>query len=314
MVDLSIIIPAYNVEKTIEQTLISIFNQSVSYEYEVICVLGPSEDKTKEIVNSFTKEHANLILVDCPFKNALKARLEGVKKAEGRYITFCDGDDKLKNGAINVIVNEMDESESDMLQCAFYFVKKNKTRITVLKKNKTIDQIGFYKYLLRDMTMRGFLWNKTFKSEVLKKSNVIVPSMNLYREDTYLLFSIGKNINKVTLIKEPLYYYNKVDESNFSGASKERVDSFIKVLGYEKWVIANNGNKKLKNFYNYLTIRRWAQLRIDLWLNKEAYDKKEYCQKKKEIRKWLKILRKKEMIIESMPWEQLIKPYLKEGN
>ena len=103
MYDVSIIIPAYNAEKTITLTLDSLFNQySPSQEVprlQVIVSDNGSTDETRAHVASFANKHISgtqnsLIIIDSSqMPNANYARNVGASHAESEYLLFCDADD-----------------------------------------------------------------------------------------------------------------------------------------------------------------------------------------------------------------------------
>ena len=96
----SVVIPVYNVEKYIRQTLDSVVNQTFK-EIEIIIVDNKSTDKTLEIINEYAKNDSRFTI----YKNSknLKqglARNFGVQMARGQYIFFIDGDDYMELNAI----------------------------------------------------------------------------------------------------------------------------------------------------------------------------------------------------------------------
>jgi hypothetical protein len=89
----SVIMPAYNAEKTIEMSLRSVMNQSYK-ELEIIVVDDGSTDRTAEIVSLLAKEDSRIRLIASP-QNAgcYSARNLGLQQCTGKYITFHDADD-----------------------------------------------------------------------------------------------------------------------------------------------------------------------------------------------------------------------------
>lgn len=87
----SVIIPVYNAEKYIGDTIHSILSQTVS-DWEMILVDDCSTDRSVEIIESYTNEKIRLIRMGNG-GSAAKARNAGVKAARGRYIAFLDADD-----------------------------------------------------------------------------------------------------------------------------------------------------------------------------------------------------------------------------
>lgn len=307
MVDLSIIVPAYNVGGRIARTLGSIFAQKTKYSYEVICIDGPSTDNTREVVESFASEHPNLRPINYEEKNLLGARRLGVLNAKGRYITFCDGDDCEASNAVETMVSTLDKTGADMINTGFYFVKKGGTRPTFFRKDEVYDRTGLYKALLRDTYVRSYLWCKAFKRELFDEGSFIVLDRNIYREDVLFNFLAARKVRRAVTVKAPTYYYDKTGESGFSPASKGRVMDFIRVLAFERYVIERLEDDELLHFFRHMRLRRYLQVRFDLLFNKKAFSKKEYGKAKRYIRSYLKLLTKKgKMPIEDEPWAEFI--------
>lgn len=93
--DLSVIIPAYNAEKTISACLDSIFLQNNADKYDVIVINDGSTDKTGRIVAQYQERHQNITLVNQQNAGVSTARNKGMDLATGRYITFVDADDQV---------------------------------------------------------------------------------------------------------------------------------------------------------------------------------------------------------------------------
>jgi len=93
--DLSIVIPAYNEEKRIKKTLDIIIDyfENKKLDFEIFIVNDGSKDKTKEIIEEYSKKYKQVILLDNG-KNRGKGYSvnHGVKKAQGQLILFSDAD------------------------------------------------------------------------------------------------------------------------------------------------------------------------------------------------------------------------------
>ncbi len=90
----SIIIPAYNEENRLPNTLEQVFRflESQSYSSEVIVVENGSADKTFEVAQSFTGQHKNLRVIHNEQRGKGGAVQRGVRDARGEYVFFCDAD------------------------------------------------------------------------------------------------------------------------------------------------------------------------------------------------------------------------------
>jgi glycosyltransferase involved in cell wall biosynthesis len=85
----SVIVPAFNCEKTISETLLSLINQDYE-EIEIVVVNDGSTDNTLNILKSFGNK---IRLFDQKNAGVSSARNAGLQKANGEYISFCDSDD-----------------------------------------------------------------------------------------------------------------------------------------------------------------------------------------------------------------------------
>lgn len=92
MPEVSIIIPIYNGEKTLEKCLFSIFNQTFK-NFEIIAVNDGSTDKSLKILKKYQNK---ITIINQPNQGAASARNAGAKIARAPFIIFCDADIKMK--------------------------------------------------------------------------------------------------------------------------------------------------------------------------------------------------------------------------
>lgn len=100
---ISIIIPAYNEEKTLAATLESLVKQKTEREFEVIVVNNASTDETKEVAEKFA-EKLNLKIIDEQIKGRGAARSAGCRAAKGDIFLSTDADAILPSNWIDAIV------------------------------------------------------------------------------------------------------------------------------------------------------------------------------------------------------------------
>lgn len=124
MKTLSIIIPAYNVEKYIGETLDSIVTWSdARKDVEVIVVDDGSPDNLSDIVIEYQKKHDNIILIRQENKAAGGARNTGIEHANGEYLWFVDADDWVVSDSLAMMLNVLKEEKPEALAiCASNFV------------------------------------------------------------------------------------------------------------------------------------------------------------------------------------------------
>ena len=121
---ISIIIPVYNAEKFIEGTVKSVISQTYK-DWELILVDDGSNDKSKEIIDSFKDERIKCVPNKSGRKGAAGARNYGVSIAEGRYIAFLDADDIWREGKLEKTFAFLQKKEAAFVFTAYDYGDKN---------------------------------------------------------------------------------------------------------------------------------------------------------------------------------------------
>ena len=114
--DVSIIIPVYNVEKYIEQCLETVINQKTKYSYEIICINDGSSDGTSKILEKYKD---NLKIINAINNGPGAARNLGIKNSIGKYLMFVDGDDYVAENFVEKMINTLEKEEADVAICNF---------------------------------------------------------------------------------------------------------------------------------------------------------------------------------------------------
>ena len=99
MVKISVIIPVYNVENYLEESLDSIINQTFT-DLEIICVNDGSTDNSPSILNNYANKDSRINIINQENKGLSAARNSGLDVATGDYIYFFDSDDILELTAL----------------------------------------------------------------------------------------------------------------------------------------------------------------------------------------------------------------------
>lgn len=115
-IKVSVILPVYNSEKYISNTLKSLITQTLK-EIEIICVNDGSNDNSIQILQEFEKKDERIKIIDKKNQGVWKARMDGIKKAEGEYITFMDSDDYVKENFLESLYKNITKNDSDIAIC-----------------------------------------------------------------------------------------------------------------------------------------------------------------------------------------------------
>lgn len=143
----SVIMPIYNAEKYLVDTLNSIFNQSYK-NIEIVLVDDYSKDKSAEIISEFRKEHPEIVYY-LQEKNmgAGAARNKALELAKGQYVAFLDSDDMWMPSKIQRQIDLMNEKNSPFSYTAIEMMDENSVTV---KSKRGIKETCDYKYLLHN--------------------------------------------------------------------------------------------------------------------------------------------------------------------
>ena len=113
-VELSVIIPAYNLEDSLADCLTSILKQDV--KMQIIVIDDKSTDSTKEIIGKFAEKHSEIVPLYQPENmRQSAARNAALNIAIGEYIHFCDGDDLVPEGAYRELLQVAQRENADLV-------------------------------------------------------------------------------------------------------------------------------------------------------------------------------------------------------
>ena len=113
----SIIVPAYNAESTIERAVSSCLAQTYS-NIEIVVVDNLSTDNTKIILQKFTKD-VRVKIINCDKPGVSYARNMGLVNCEGRYVCFLDADDELLVDSVSKRVAILKKQDTIFVSTAY---------------------------------------------------------------------------------------------------------------------------------------------------------------------------------------------------
>lgn len=118
----SVIMPAYNAERYIEESITSVLNQSHK-NIELIIVNDCSTDNTLKLVESIAQKYKRVVVINNPFNlGCAESRNRALAIAKGEYIAFCDSDDVWRENKIEKQLNHIKENDVDMVFTAYEMI------------------------------------------------------------------------------------------------------------------------------------------------------------------------------------------------
>lgn len=219
-VDISVIVPAYNVENYISQCLESIMCQTFT-DIEIIVIDDGSQDSTGSICDNYARRDGRIKVIHQGNAGVVNARKKGIELAKGRMIAFADGDDWLEADMLEKMRDAMLLNAVDIV--AIGYIKEFEGTNALVYNGLTEKKYSvFSEYFLKNaiyirekkrMGIEAYLWAKLFWADILKDCLEEMDEDIHFSEDLLFLWRYLVNVKEMYVLEEALYHYRQRDES-----------------------------------------------------------------------------------------------------
>lgn len=235
--DLTIIVPAFNAEKWIDECIQSIFSQKTEYSFVIKVIDDGSTDQTGKLIDQYgISEH--ICVIHQENRGYSGARNRGLEKLNSKYVMFVDSDDYLLPNAIQNLLAAAFKCDADI-------VEGNGYRFNESGKLGTIKDDSF-------TGIMGVPWMKVYRSELFER--IQFPEGYLY-EDKVIGSLVLEIAQKKLTINDLVYAYRIHSESitQKHDDNPQRLDSY-----WIMWLMqANQEELKIEADYeNYIKAMR----------------------------------------------------------
>lgn len=213
---ISVIIPVYKVEKYLSECLNSIIYQTFK-NIEIIIIDDGSPDTCPQICDDFSNMDDRIKVVHKKNEGVSIARSIGVDLSIGKYITFCDSDDKLDIDALEKVFSIIDKYNPDIITFQSRREEKKDRAVDsfgkLYRKKDIIEEI--YPILLENKFCEYYdpsIWGKVYKRDLYIK-NQVKNKRIVVGEDIACCKPCLYHAKSIFVINESLYYYRKNTES-----------------------------------------------------------------------------------------------------
>lgn len=218
--ELSIVIPAYNAQKFIVETLRSLMDQTAKENcYEVIVVDDGSTDDTLQLCQSFAQDHTDIRVVHQENAGVSAARNAGIELATGKWLAFVDSDDRVQKDYVETLLCAPEDAQYVILD-NFLSAKGKQTR------EKIWLQPHFDSYVDKDTVLEWICdqqlnapWDKRFSLELIKAKEIRFAQGLQMGEDALFNLAYVMHAKKLFVYGKAVY----IHEDNAEGLCNRRV-------------------------------------------------------------------------------------------
>lgn len=208
---ISIIVPVYNAEKTLDVCLKSLVGQTYT-DLQILLINDGSTDRSYEICCDWEKKDSRITVVSKENEGLPFARKTGLEYVKGECVMFVDSDDWIESEMVGCLYQLLNEKKADIAICRLVMdypsgKKKyisNVKEVRVYDSEKAMEEINYN-------NIEASLCNKMFKTELMKdldfKKDVTIG------EDYRITWQAVRNANKVVCTPQAFYHYIQQSES-----------------------------------------------------------------------------------------------------
>ena len=318
-IKVSVIIPVYNTENYLRACLDSVVNQTLR-DIEIICVNDGSTDNSLSILKEYAQKDSRIVLINQKNAGVSAARNNAIAVAKGEYLAFLDSDDWFEPDAMEVAYSKISQDKTDVVVFAWkiYYENKfcNEVNTGIIEKflNSTNSLDDFIK-------LSALVWDKLFKTEFIRKHNILFPDGITVTEDGIFCNLVQFSGAKYSYLNKCLANHNdlrpKSATSEFSDAIKAHLNSFKYLFSLP---IFQKQDRKLQlrlvNKYCGGATYFWTRINDEKYLaclyndinNTKEFMEKHYTQKElQKLKNYLKLVKRIKQYKGEFPYNLLSK-------
>lgn len=278
-IEVSVIIPIYNVEQYLRQCVDSVLNQTLQEKMEIILVNDGSTDSSETIAYEYQEKHSDMIHVISQKNQGLSAtRNAALNIAQGKFVVFVDSDDYIGPNYIEQLYNKAIETDADMVLCDY-------TRVTA---EGEIYKRFFANHMEKGMRIPSYISvNRIVRRELFEKYQIRYKK-GIICEDIPVMLKLEALAKHVEVISAAEYYYRMNPKSITATFSKRKLK--MQQLPFEALresveFCMDKEHEINHEALEYYLCRIWTSLIFDIGRRCEKNIRKEMC---KEVEKFMK--------------------------
>lgn len=206
MPKISVIIPIYNSQNSLQRTIESFLNQTFK-DFELLLVDDGSTDNSSNICNKFAQIDTRIRVFHQNNQGVAMARQTGINYARGEYSIHADSDDWVESHMLEDMYTKAKNTDADIV-IANYFTNSNKKGELLHKQKLESDECIEVLYQIVTGKLFGALWNKLIRHSLYKTFNIQFYMGLNYYEDVLVLIQLLQHKNiRIVHINEAYYHY-----------------------------------------------------------------------------------------------------------
>ncbi len=226
--DISVIIPIYNVEKYLKRCLDSVLRQE-RISMEIILIDDGSTDSSGNICEEYVVNHSNIKCIHIKNSGPSTAKNVGYDMATGNYVAFIDGDDEIKPDMFHTMLVSGYKNNADIVCCNYIQVDEegNFSHTEHTNQEYVLTQDEALKAILIKDKIYSQCWTKIYKRETMDVHHVRNMEGLKTEEDFIYNIQAFACSKIVSIVDKPLYIYTHRSKSLSKDYYKNHISQYI---------------------------------------------------------------------------------------
>ncbi len=226
MINVSVIVPIYNVERYLPQCLDSLCAQTLK-SLEIICINDGSTDASGAILDEYSKNNPNIIVINKKNSGYGDSMNLGIKEATGEYIGIVESDDFIDPDAFEKLYSLAKKTDADIVKANYYYHSEKGDEVHQVireqKINKAMSISEDYNILLEEPG----IWSGIYRREFLMKNNIrFRPTPGASFQDTGFHFKALCAAERIVYTQKAYLHY-RIDNAGSSVKSLDKVNCVV---------------------------------------------------------------------------------------
>lgn len=231
---ISVIIPVYNAEKYLPKCIESVIGQTYK-NWELLLIDDGSEDSSGNMCDHYAEHDLRIRVIHNQNQGPAASRKCGIMHAKGDLVMFMDSDDWVDEKILEILYQEMQESNADIVTCTYKDIYAGgKIIVHQPFKEKSIECKSFAECVYQIHGTRYLMagpWAKLYQKSCF--ANVDYREHVTIGEDYSMVLQVVKNTSKVRMIKDTLYnrrmYGGNISRSGYSERHRQALDNYLAI-------------------------------------------------------------------------------------
>lgn len=261
-VEISVIVPVYNVEKYLAQCIESILTQTFA-DFELLLINDGSTDRSGNICDAYAEQDSRIRVVHKENGGVSSARNCGLEVAQGKYVSFIDSDDYVGKDYLSTMHTVMMNTDADCVITGIIYVSEGQGNVPCPMPEVRLgrwDELNLYYPEIFRKAGFASVYANLYKTKIIQQNQICFLPYS-YAEDTMFVASYLQMCRNCALTDYAGYYYRQYTADSLTKKyHTNTIDAIDEKFRSSKWILDFLDERNSELFYQDFFFSLWNQM------------------------------------------------------